>query len=61
MKYAAVIYDYYNVVIRVEERPTEERAIRAGQFYTRLKNCSGAWYRVVSGDDVEFYKALINA
>lgn len=61
MKYAAVIYDYYNVVIKVEERLTEERAIRAGQFFTRLRNCNGAWFRVVSGDDVDFYKALINA
>lgn len=59
--YSAVIYNYYNIVIRVEERPTRERAIMAGQFYTRLKNCSGAWYQVVEGEDVDLYKALINA
>ena len=61
MKYAAVIRDNWNVIVRVEERPTEEQAVKAGQFFTRLKNCSGAWFRVVEGDDVDFYKALINA
>ena len=61
MNYAAVIYNYWNVVIRVEERPTRDRAVKAGIFFTGLKNHSGAWYQVVEGNDVEFYKALINA
>lgn len=56
-KFAAVIYDSHNVITRVEERPTSERATRAGEFYTR----ANGWYKVISGeDDIELYKALIN-
>ena len=58
MKYAAVIYDQWNVVTRVEERPSEERARKAGMFLTR----QGGWFKVVSGaDEIDMYKGLINA
>lgn len=60
MRYAAVIYNYYNVVIRVEERPTRERAIKAGKFYEKFYY-AGTWYKIVEGDDIELYKSLINA
>lgn len=56
-EYAAVIYDRFNVVVRVEERPSEPRAVKAGEFFTRL----GGWYQVVRGrDDIEMYKGLLN-
>ena len=35
-RYAAVIYDRFNVITRVEERPTAERAMKAGEFWTRV-------------------------
>lgn len=57
--YAAVIYDPMNIVVRVEERPTRERAEKAGKFYTKR---AGWWYLIVSDwHDIELYKALINA
>lgn len=57
-KYAAVIYDHHNIVTRVEERPTEDRANRDGQFWTRMTG----WYKVVEGEEeIEMYKGLINA
>ena len=55
-KYAAVIYDAHNVIVRVEERPTEERAQKAGEFWTRFDG----WYRVVKDEEVELSKAMIN-
>lgn len=57
--YAAVIYDAMNIVTRVEERTTRERAEKAGKFYTKQ---AGWWYLIVSDwHDIELYKALINA
>lgn len=56
-EYAAVIYDRFNVIVKVEERPTAERAMKAGEFWTRVSG----WYKIVSGaDDIEMYKAMIN-
>ena len=56
--YAAIIYDAMNIITRVEERPNEERATRAGSFYTRL----GGWFRVTDDpEDIELSKVLINA
>lgn len=56
--FAAIIYDSMNVITRVEERPTKERAIRAGAFYRRL----GGWFRVTDDqEDIELSKVLINA
>ena len=60
MKYAAVIYDPMNIIVRVEERPTHERATKAGRFFTR--NRRGWWYHVAQGEEeIELSKALINA
>lgn len=57
-RYAAVIYDRFNVITRVEERPTAERAMKAGEFWTRMSG----WYQIVSGEEsIEMYKAMINA
>lgn len=57
-EYAAVIYDRFNVIIRVEERPTAERAMRAGEFWTRISG----WYQIAEGrESIEMYKAMINA
>lgn len=58
MKYAAVIYDRMNVIVRVEERPSRERAERAGSFWTKYTG----WFKVVEGDEdlVGMYKAMIN-
>lgn len=59
MKYAAVIRDNMNVIVRVEERPTEARAIMAGQFFT--KNHRGWWWSIAHGEDViEMFKSMIN-
>lgn len=56
-KFAAVIYDRMNVITRVEERPSEERANKAGRFWTRVSG----WYKVVTGsDEIDMYKAMIN-
>ena len=56
--YAAVIYDPMNIVTRVEERPTRERAEKAGNFFTRR---AGWWYQIVEGrEDIEMSKATIN-
>lgn len=56
--YAAIIYDKMNIITRVEERPTKERAAKAGVFYTTL----GGWFRVTDDqEDIELSKALINA
>ena len=57
MKYAAVIHDKWNVIVRVEERPTEERAIKAGEFFAKR----GYWYLIASERDIEMYKSMINA
>lgn len=58
MKYAAVIYDPMNIIVRVEERPDEKRARKAGEFFTRRP---GYWYKVVSGHEIiGMYKAMIN-
>lgn len=57
MKYAAVIYDPMNIIVRVEERPTEDRAIKAGEFFAKR----GYWYLIASERDIEMYKAMINA
>jgi len=56
--YVAVIYDRMNVIVRVEERPSRERAEMAGKFWTK---CAG-WFKVVEGDEdlVGMYKAMIN-
>ena len=60
MKYAAVIRDSRNVIVRVEERPTEARAIMAGQFFERRNR--GWWWSIAHGDDViDMFKRLINA
>ena len=56
-EYAAVIYDRFNVIVKVEERPTAVRAMKAGEFWTRVSG----WYQIVSGEDnIEMYKAMIN-
>lgn len=56
-EYAAVIYNRMNIIVRVEERPTMERAEMAGEFWTKF----GGWYKVVSGrESIEMYKAMIN-
>lgn len=60
MGYAAVIRDKFNVIIKVEERPTLDRAIKAGEFY--LKRIIGSWYSIAEGQDViDMFKTLINA
>ena len=59
MRYAAVIHDRMNVVVRVEERPTEERAEKAGQFWTSRNR--GWWYLIATNYDIDMYKELINA
>lgn len=57
MKYAAVIYDRWNIIIMVNEMPSEERANKSGKFWTR----QGGWYQVIEGEDnIEMYKAMIN-
>lgn len=59
MRYAAVVRDNMNVIVRVEERPTELRAIRAGQFFTN--NHPGWWWSVAHGEDIiEMFKSMIN-
>ena len=59
MDYAAIIRDAMNVIVRVEERPTEERARKAGEFYTKG---TGWWFQIAQGRDaIEMYKAMINA
>ena len=56
-EYAAVIYDQRNVIIRVEERPTAERAEKAGEFFTKR----AGWFKVVGGREaIDMYKAMIN-
>lgn len=58
--YAAVIYDPMNIVSRVEVRPTKERAMKAGAFFTVGRK--GWWWIVAEGDEeIELYKSLINA
>lgn len=58
-KYAAVIYDPMNIIVRVEERPDEKRARKAGDFYTKKP---GYWYWIAKGrESIEMYKAMINA
>ena len=60
MKYAAVIRDNWNVIVRVEERLTEERAKKAAIFYT--KNHPGWWWTIAIGEhEIELFKSLINA
>jgi len=59
MKYAAVIRDNMNIVIRVEERPTEERALKAARFFTNGR--TGWWWTIAIGEsEIEMFKALIN-
>jgi hypothetical protein len=59
-KYAAVIYDRFNVVTRVEERPTRERAMKAGAFFTVGRK--GWWWIIAEEEEeIEMYKAMINA
>ena len=56
-EYAAIIRDRMNVIIRVEERPTEQRAIKAGQFWTKR----GGWFTVAQGREViDMFKQMIN-
>lgn len=55
--YYAVIYDKFNIVTRVEGRPSAARADQAGRFFTRF----GGWYKVVGEEDADLYKSLINA
>ena len=58
MEFAAVIYDPMNIVTRVEERPTYERAEKAGNFFTKRP---GWWFQVVEGREyIEMAKATIN-
>lgn len=58
-EYAAVIYDPKNIIVRVEERPDEKRARKAGDFFTRTP---GYWYWLAVGrESIEMYKAMINA
>ena len=60
MKYAAVIRDNWNVIVRVEERATEERARKAAEFFT--KNHRGWWWTIAIGErEIELFKSLINA
>lgn len=57
MKYAAVIYNRKNIIVRVEERPTRERAEKAGKFWTKREG----WYKIAEGrEDIEFFKNIIN-
>lgn len=56
--FAAVIYDPMNIIVRVEERPSEKSARRAGDFYTSEP---GYWYWLAYGrESIEMYKAMIN-
>lgn len=56
--YAAVIYDPMNIIVRVEERPTWERAEKAGNFYTKR---AGWWFQIVEGRElIEMSKRMIN-
>lgn len=59
MKYAAVIRDRWNIIVRVEERPSKVQANRAGEFFERRNK--GWWFTVAEGEeDIELYKAMIN-
>lgn len=60
MKYAAVIRDYHNVIVRVEERPTRERALKAAHFFSERVQ-GGWWFLAIGEEEVEMYKSLINA
>lgn len=56
-KFAAIIRDKMNIIVRVEERPTEERARKAGEFFTKR----GGWYTIAEGaEEIEMYKTMIN-
>ncbi len=59
MTFAAIIRDSFNVIIKVEERPTQERAVKAGRFYeNRIK---GSWFTIAEGEPViDMFKALVN-
>ena len=60
MTYAAVIRDSFNVIIKVEERPTQERGVKAGRFYEN--RIPGSWFSIAEGADViGMFKALVNA
>ena len=59
-RYAAVIRDNMNVIVRVEERPTWWRARKAGEFFT--KSHKGWWWTIaVDEEEIELFKSLINA
>ena len=59
MTYAAIIRDSFNVIIKVEERPTQERALKAGKFFE--KRIKGSWFSIAEGKDViDMFKTLIN-
>ena len=59
--YAALIYNYYNVLEKVEVRTSWKLANRAGKFFT--KNHQGWWYRTTAlfPGELEMYKSMINA
>lgn len=60
MEYAAVIRDSFNIIIRVEERPTLERAVKAGNFFQ--KRINGSWFTIAEGNDViDMFKGLVNS
>ena len=60
MDYAAIIRDRFNVIIKVEERPTLERAFKAGNFFKN--RIPGSWFSIAEGADViGMFKELVNA
>lgn len=57
--YLTLIYDYFNVLIRIKERNSESKANQAGKFYTKR----GGWYQVVrpeNSTEVEMWYSLLN-
>ena len=59
MDYAAIIRDRFNIIIKVEERPTLERALKAGSFFKN--RIPGSWFSIAEGADViGMFKVLVN-
>lgn len=59
MAYMTLIYDYFNVLIRIEERNSKELAERCGKFWTKRDG----WYQVIQPNDEterSMYYALLN-
>lgn len=54
-----LIYDYFNVLIRIEERNSLTKANQAGKFYTQRNG----WYQVIqpkNEDERTMYYAMLN-